>query len=295
MRAKQTIAMLDRETGKSVEHTLTHDDETVRAFYGAFARAGRRRNRSHGFDGLVRSVDGGAGHPAAAWAIRPRSARLRHVGRNTIGAMRSCYCGSWWRIASRRSGCPSRAPGFPGVAPPPPSMGAHADAGAGRTPRDRTGARRAPAGARLEHRGPSGARRHPARAARRRIGGMNSRRCISTWTRMSTAQARVQESTAAPALGRHVADDPSGCRAGHGVGDRRISGRPVTISGRESAGELRGADPERILQRGPAAPRSSEQTRESVPPFPVGRGGDARGAARCCAFRPIVNTHSGRT
>jgi hypothetical protein len=41
--AKQTIAMLDRETGEIVEHTLSHDGETVREFYAAIptpAKAG---------------------------------------------------------------------------------------------------------------------------------------------------------------------------------------------------------------------------------------------------------------
>jgi transposase len=33
--SQQTIAMLDRETGEVSEHTLTHDGETVRAFYRA--------------------------------------------------------------------------------------------------------------------------------------------------------------------------------------------------------------------------------------------------------------------
>ena len=33
--AQQTIAMLDRETGETVERTLTHDNETVREFYAA--------------------------------------------------------------------------------------------------------------------------------------------------------------------------------------------------------------------------------------------------------------------
>ena len=33
--SQQTIAMLDRDTGEVSEHTLTHDGETVRAFYGA--------------------------------------------------------------------------------------------------------------------------------------------------------------------------------------------------------------------------------------------------------------------
>jgi hypothetical protein len=33
--SQQSIAMLDRETGEVSEHTLTHDRETVRAFYRA--------------------------------------------------------------------------------------------------------------------------------------------------------------------------------------------------------------------------------------------------------------------
>ena len=58
--SQQTIAMLDRETGEVVEKTLKHEGETVRAFSGpAGARGGR--DRSDGFDGLVRTVDGGTG------------------------------------------------------------------------------------------------------------------------------------------------------------------------------------------------------------------------------------------
>jgi hypothetical protein len=33
--SQQTIAMLDRETEEVSEHTLAHDGETIRAFYGA--------------------------------------------------------------------------------------------------------------------------------------------------------------------------------------------------------------------------------------------------------------------
>jgi hypothetical protein len=36
--AKQTIAMLDRDTGEVVEQTLSHDGETVREFYAAALR-----------------------------------------------------------------------------------------------------------------------------------------------------------------------------------------------------------------------------------------------------------------
>jgi transposase len=36
--AQQSIAMLDCETGEIVEKTLTHEPETVRAFYGALPR-----------------------------------------------------------------------------------------------------------------------------------------------------------------------------------------------------------------------------------------------------------------
>ena len=54
MRAQQTIAMLDRETGEVVEKTLKHEGEAVREFYAALAGAGRgraskRRARWDGF------------------------------------------------------------------------------------------------------------------------------------------------------------------------------------------------------------------------------------------------------
>ena len=37
-KAKQTIAMLDRDTGEVVEHTLSHDGEAVREFYAALPK-----------------------------------------------------------------------------------------------------------------------------------------------------------------------------------------------------------------------------------------------------------------
>jgi hypothetical protein len=58
--AKQTIAMLDRDTGEVVEQTLNHDGEAVRAFYAAipsrpwWASSPQAR-------WLVRAIDGGAG------------------------------------------------------------------------------------------------------------------------------------------------------------------------------------------------------------------------------------------
>jgi hypothetical protein len=36
--AKQTIAMLDGDTGEIVEKTLTHEGETVRAFYASIPK-----------------------------------------------------------------------------------------------------------------------------------------------------------------------------------------------------------------------------------------------------------------
>ena len=36
--AKQTIAMLDRDTGEVVEQTLNHDGEAVREFYAAIPK-----------------------------------------------------------------------------------------------------------------------------------------------------------------------------------------------------------------------------------------------------------------
>jgi hypothetical protein len=36
--AKQTIAMLDRDTGEVVEQTLSHEAETVREFYAAIPK-----------------------------------------------------------------------------------------------------------------------------------------------------------------------------------------------------------------------------------------------------------------
>jgi hypothetical protein len=56
--AQQSIAMLDCETGEIVEKTLTHEPETVRAFYGALPRAGRSRARSDRLDGMVSAPAG---------------------------------------------------------------------------------------------------------------------------------------------------------------------------------------------------------------------------------------------
>jgi hypothetical protein len=60
--ANQTIALLDRDTGEVVEHMLNHDGETVRAFYSALPKPAGGGHRSHGRDGLVRAVTGGAGN-----------------------------------------------------------------------------------------------------------------------------------------------------------------------------------------------------------------------------------------
>jgi transposase len=84
--AKQTIAMLDRDTGEVVEQTLRHDGETVREFYAALPRpavVGIEATGSMGWFvqlmeelGLTCRV----GHPAAIRTAEPR--RQKHDRRD---------------------------------------------------------------------------------------------------------------------------------------------------------------------------------------------------------------------
>jgi transposase len=102
--AKQTIAMLDRDTGEVVEHTLNHDGEAVRAFYAAIPKpavVGIEATGSMGWSvrlmeelGLTCRV----GHPAAIRTAEPR--RQKHDRRDAQLLLRL-----YWRIGFRRSGC----------------------------------------------------------------------------------------------------------------------------------------------------------------------------------------------
>ena len=102
--AKQTIAMLDRDTGEVVEHTLNHDGEAVRAFYAAIPKpavVGIEATGSMGW--FVRLMEElgltcRVGHPAAIRTAEPR--RQEH-DRRDAQLLLLCY----WRIGFRRSGC----------------------------------------------------------------------------------------------------------------------------------------------------------------------------------------------
>src|SRR4029450_11019877 len=88
--AKQTIAMLDRDTGEVVEQTLSHDGEAVREFYTAIPKpavVGIEATGSMGW--FVRLMEELAvtcrvGHPAAIRTAEPR--RQKHDRRD--GQMR---------------------------------------------------------------------------------------------------------------------------------------------------------------------------------------------------------------
>ena len=82
-----------------------------------------------------------------------------------------------------------------------------------------------------------------------------------------------------------VAHDPSGRRPRHGVGDRRLRGRPHPVSRREGTRELRRHDPSRVLEWHAAATRRAQQTGESVPAVSLVRGG---GACRAPGSRPAA-------
>jgi transposase len=84
--AKQTIAMLDRDTGEVVEQTLNHDGEAVREFYAAIPKpavVGIEATGSMGW--FVRlmeelGVTCRVGHPAAIRTAEPR--RQKHDRRD---------------------------------------------------------------------------------------------------------------------------------------------------------------------------------------------------------------------
>jgi transposase len=84
--AKQTIAMLDRDTGEVVEQTLSHEGETVREFYAAIPKpavVGIEATGSMGW--FVRlmeelGVTCRVGHPAAIRTAEPR--RQKHDRRD---------------------------------------------------------------------------------------------------------------------------------------------------------------------------------------------------------------------
>ena len=85
-KAKQTIAMLDRDTGEVVEHTLSHDGEAVREFYAALPKpavVGIEATGSMGW--FVRLMEElgltcRVGHPAAIRTAEPR--RQKHDRRD---------------------------------------------------------------------------------------------------------------------------------------------------------------------------------------------------------------------
>jgi transposase len=84
--AKQTIAMLDRDTGEVVEQTLNHDGDTVREFYAAIPKpavVGIAATGSMGW--FVRLMEElgltcRVGHPAAIRTAEPR--RQKHDRRD---------------------------------------------------------------------------------------------------------------------------------------------------------------------------------------------------------------------
>jgi len=61
-----------------------------------------------------------------------------------------------------------------------------------------------------------------------------------------------------------TAHDASGSGADHGIGDRRLAGRPGTVRGWQGAGQLRGDYPKGVLQWRKSALRCSDQARESI-------------------------------
>ena len=129
--SQQTIAMLDRETGEISEQTLKHEGETVRAFYQALPApvvVGIEATGSMGWFVRLMEELGIAcrvGHPATIRTAEPRRQKHDRRDANLLLRLRAenRFPAIWMPTPQLRD---LRA------APPPPSMGAHADAGAGR-------------------------------------------------------------------------------------------------------------------------------------------------------------------
>jgi hypothetical protein len=88
--AKQTMAMLDRDTGEVIEHTLNHEGETVRAFYASLPKptvVGIEATGSMGwFVGLMEElgITCHVGHPAAIRTAEPRVGFLTENGDSIV-------------------------------------------------------------------------------------------------------------------------------------------------------------------------------------------------------------------
>jgi hypothetical protein len=167
-KAKQTIAMLHRDTGKVVERTLSHDVETVREFYVAIPKpavVGIEATGSMGW--FVRlmeelGVTCRVGHPAAVRTAEPR--RQKHDRRDAQLLLRLLLEDRFPAIWLPNGG----AAGSASPAPPPASMGAHANALATGAAGDGARAGRASRRHAVEDRRPSRPRSVAAPAARHR-------------------------------------------------------------------------------------------------------------------------------
>ena len=163
--SQQTIAMLDRDTGEVVEKTLKHEGEAVREFYAAIPPpvvVGIEATGSMGWflrlmEELAIDVSRGASRGDPQGGDAPAETRSTRCGAVAAAAGGGSVSGDLDAV--------DRAAGSAGVAPAPPSMGAHADARAERAARDRAGARRAARPHAVESRGPGDARVVAAAAA----------------------------------------------------------------------------------------------------------------------------------
>jgi hypothetical protein len=124
--AKQAIAMLDRDTGEVVQQTLSHDGETVRECYAAIPKPAVVGIEATGsmacFVRLMEELGIACrvSHPAAIHTAEPR--RQKHDRRDAQLLMR--LLGSISGDLDADGGTARSA----SPAPPPSSMGAHANA-----------------------------------------------------------------------------------------------------------------------------------------------------------------------
>jgi len=182
--SQQSIAMLDRDTVVVVEKTLKHEGEAVHEFYASIPPpvvVGIEATGSMGwFLRLMEelAIECRVGH-------RWRFGRRSHAGRNTIGVTRRCCCSCWRRIGFRPSGCRRRSFAICGRS----SCTAINGSGCGRASRTRCMRSRWRTACGVATRcGIARARRCWRRCRwrrTRRIAAVNSKRCISTWMRMS--------------------------------------------------------------------------------------------------------------
>jgi transposase len=267
--------MLDGDTGEVVERTLTHDGETVRAFYASIpgpAVVGIEATGSMGW--VLRLLEELAspcrvGHPAAVRKAETR--RQKHDRRDADLLLKLLvedrFPAIWMPSTEQRD---LRA------------LLLHRH----QWVRMRTRVPQALEAMALSHglrRGPSlwsragqaalAALPLPPHAAHRRS------ELVGLYQHLAAQVDQLDTRVAEAVLPRSAATRPSRRWAGHGVGHRGVSRGSRSLRGRQSAGELCGDDPQRILERVPAAARGAEQTRQPAAAVSMGRSGDACRAA----------------